>query len=640
MLENWIKNILMNNKTSICQGWSLIPGRCSSLCRALHLAILVLTVLGLVLPVHAQAQVGDTLIVLPPDSSEFPLLSTQIKPKPIPGVAIADLSSEDLTVLENGRAVQVVSLEKQRGGVHFTLVVNGDRRFDLRDAEGESPYDRIQLTINSWAEGRQFSSGDTLSLVTQEGPLIRNSTDREAWLETLENYQPNFRSMVPDLTALETALRLSEERVVPFGVDKALLYITPPPSPEDIIPLFTLVEIARAAEIQVHVWMLGEEFFLNNDQGGALINLAGATGGEFFLYTGIDALPDPESYLEGLGVYYDLRFESSIRQEGTYAIIVESTNGELRGASSVYYLNIQPPKPILLSPPSTVTRTAPPGWEGDTEQLTPTNITIEILLEFPDGFPRDLASSRLLVDERIADERTQAPFETLTWDLTGLDEPGTYSLQVRVTDTLGLSSDTILTPVQIDLILPQTQSSVTIQRIGLILVWALIAAATLLLIIWSVRRLFKSALAQQFIKQLFETRQKPGDDLNTHTDHSKPPLATLLPLEASSDLGQSAIRITRGHLTIGSDPNRANLVLDGETVAGLHARFRAEQNAFWLSDSGSDGGTWINYSPIGSQPVQLFPGDLIHFGAEGFRFTIIDVEAPPSATIEKYNLSL
>jgi hypothetical protein len=629
----------MKTKQSLCQGRIFIPGRFSPLCRTLILVVMVLMVFGIALPLHVQAQGGDTLIVLPPDSTDFPHLSTQIKPKLIPGAA-ADLQSDDLTVTENGRVVQVISLEKRRGGVHFTLVINGDRRLDVRDAIGESPYNRIQIAFTDWAERRRFSPGDTLSLVTQEGALIRNSIDRDMWVEALENYQPSFRTMVPDLSSFETALSLTEERVVPFGVDKAMLYITPPPTREEIIPLLTLAEAARTAEIQVHVWMLGEEFFLNNDQGGALINLATTTGGQFFHYTGIEVLPDPESYLEGIGVYYDLRFDSGIRQEGTYSIIVETADGELRGESSDFYLNIQPPKPILLSPPSTITRTAPQGWEGNFEQFMPASVTVEIILEFPDGYPRDLASSRLLIDGRIVDERTQAPFESLTWDLTSLVEPGEYSLQVRVEDALGLSGETILTPVQVELILPEPQASVSIQNIGLIVIRALLAAAVLLLIIWSVRHLFKSTVVQRFIKKAFEPRRNPADDNNSGTEHQKEPFAALLPLDSSSDVQQSAIRITRRHLIFGSDPDRANMVLKDETVAGLHARFRMEKNTFWLSDSGSDEGTWINYTPIGSKPVQLHPGDLIHFGTAGFRFTIIDVESPPSATIEKYNLNL
>lgn len=603
--------------------------------------ILLSMLAGFSHPLSVAGQGDQTLIVLPPDCADFPILATQIKPRLIPGMEMIDLHREDLAVRENGRAVEVLSLEKRRGGMHFTLAINGDRRLDIRDANGESPYERIRLTLNNWVAGRRFSPGDTLSLVTQEGAPVRNTSDRGIWVEGLNEYQPNFRAMTPDLVSLETALRLSSERVVPFGVDKALLYITPPPSPEEIIPLAALTETARAAEIQVHVWMLGEAFYLNNDQGGALINLAAITGGQFFHYTGVEALPDPASYLEGLGMYYDLTFTSSIRQEGTYRITVQTTDGELRGESGDFYLNVQPPNPILLSPPSAITRTAPQGWDGSLVGLMPASIPIEFMLEFPDHHPRDLAVSRLLVDGRVVDERAEAPFDRLTWDLTALDEPGEYALQVWMEDTLGLSGETILTPIQVELALPESELPVSIDTIGMIAVRALLGAAALLLAFWGVRRVFKTPLAQRLVKQIFEPRAKTTDDHPVSLDQHSAPYATLLPLNADNTTGEvAAIHIPKRHTSIGSDPMRADLALDGAGIAGLHARLRAVEGVFWLSDCGTTEGTWINYERIDNEPVQLHPGDLIHFGSDGFRFTIIDEDAPPTATVEKYDLLL
>ncbi|MFU8826816.1 MAG: FHA domain-containing protein [Brevefilum sp.] len=604
-------------------------------------AILLSMLAGFSHPFSVAGQGDQTLIVLPPDCADFPVLATQIKPRLVPGVEAVDLRIEDLTVRENGQAVEVLSLEKEHGGVHFTLAINGDRRLDIRDAEGESPYDRIRLALNNWAAGRRFSPGDTLSLVTQEGAPVRNTSDRGVWMEALNEYQPNFRAMTPDLASLETALRLSAERVVPFGVDKALLYITPPPSPEEIIPLAALTETARAAEIQVHVWMLGEDFYLSNDQGAALINLAAITGGQFFHYTGVEALPDPASYLEGIGVYYNLTYTSSIREEGTYRITIQTTDGQLRGESGDFYLDVQPPKPILLSPPSAITRTAPQGWDGSPQGLTPPSIPIEFMLEFPDHYVRDLAVSRLLVDGRVVDERTEAPFDPLTWDITALDEPGEYALQVWVEDTLGLSGETILTPIQVSLVFPETEPRVSIETIGVMAVRALLGAAALLLIIWGLRRLFKTPFAQRLAKKLFEPRPKTTDHRPVSSDQHSVPYATLLPLSADNTAGErAAVDIRSRHTSFGSDPKRADLALDGAGIAGLHARLRAVDGKFWLSDCGTTEGTWINYERIGGEPVQLHPGDLIHFGSVGFRFTIINEDAPPTATVKKYDLLL
>lgn len=599
----------------------------------------VMIVPGLFSPLPAHAQGDAALIVLPPDISAFPILSTQIKPMLAPDRVTADLQIEDLTVLENGRVVPVIELNKQRGGVHFTLVINGDRRLDVRDAAGESPYDRIRAGLSDWVDWRRFSPGDTFSLVTQEGAPIRNTIDRAAWVEALENYQPNFRSMVPDLSSLESALRLTEERVVPFGVDKALLYITPPPTPEEIIPVIMLTETARLAGIRVHVWMLGEEFFLYNDQGGALINLAALTGGEFFHYTGVEALPDPETYLDGMGIYYALSFESMIRERGTYTIrvIADTPGGELSGESGDFFIDVQPPKPILLSPPGSIVRQPPQDWAGDLGDLTPASMDIEIMLEFPDDYLRDLTASRLYVDGRIVDERTADPFTTLTWDLTALVEPGEYALQVEVEDSLGLSGQTIVTPIQVETHLPEPEPSQSIQQVGVVAIWVILAAAVILLIVWLTRHFLQSGFAQLMAKKVFDTTRKAGKAGSDLADPEGMIYATLLPLTVTGqDWEADAIRITQRHTAFGRDPDRVNQVVEGEDIDGLHARLHAHDGEFWLSDSGSAGGTWVNYVLIGRDPVQLFPGDVIHFGSVGFRFTIIDMESPPKATISRY----
>ena len=599
--------------------------------------LLMAMFLGLSSPLSARAQVPDALIVLPPDTEAFPILSVALKPPNAPSGERFDLDIEDLTVQENGRTVPILALEKQQSGVHFTLAINGDRRFDLRDASGDSPYDRIREGLIDWAESRRFAPGDTLSLFTQEYAAIRNTAIREVWIAALENYQPNFRTMTPDMASLEAAIRAAEERVVPFGVDKALLYITPPPTFGEISSIIALAEVARSAGIQVNVWMLGEELFLTTEQGGSLRDMTAVTGGQFFHYTGVEPLPNPEVYLEDLGSFYTLRFESGIREQGTYAIrvIADLPSGELRGESDAFFIDVQPPKPIFLSPPAAIIREAPPGWEGDLENLVPASMEFEFLLEFPDHYPRDLVTAWLYVDGRAVDERKEDPFGTLTWDLTGLVEPGEYSLQVKVEDILGLQGETILIPIQLEVQLPEAEEPITIQQIGWTVVGGILAVSVLLVIIWATRRFLQSAFAQRAAKKIFDSTRRARPPVNI--DQVDRAFATLLPLtNGNTNGGVPAITITKRQMAFGCDPSRADQVLKGEEIAGLHARLRVREGECWLSDSGSDGGTWVNYSLIGRDPVQLHPGDLIHFGAVGFRYTVIDEKSPPKAAVSKY----
>ena len=621
------------------QGWKIIPGGFSHQSWFVMAILFLLIVIGLVYPSPAIGQVMDSLTVLPPDDAAFPILSFQIKAKDDPAITIEDLDLEDLSVFENGRKVTALALEQEQAGVHFTLAINGDRRFDLRDAEGNSPYQQIQAFLSDWMGSRRFDLEDTVTLVTQQSTPISNTIDRNAWLEALENYQPDFRNMVPDLVSLETALRMAEERVVPFGVDKVLLYITPPPLFEEISAVTTLAEVARSAGIQVNVWMLGEEGFLEAPEGGALIDLAARTGGEFFYVTGAETLPDPETYLEGLGITYTVQFESGIRESGTYTIqvVADVPSGELRGESEEFTIDVQPPKPILLSPPAVIVREPPRNWEGDLEALLPASRVIEFLLEFPDHYPRDLIISQLYVDGQVVDQREVAPFTALTWDLTSLVEAGEYVVQVKVEDSLGLRGETILTPIRVEVQLPEPEPPLSNQQLGMIVISVILTATVVLLIIWITRRFLGGKLAHQMAKKIFDIRRMPATTINIRPVQPGGIIATLIPLDGPDfDLAHKAIPITRSQTAFGSDPERVDQALEGEDISRLHARLRVKDGVFWLNDVGSTGGTWVNYILIGREPVQLHPGDLIHFGNLGFRFTMIDASSPPAATVSKY----
>ena len=597
----------------------------------------------LTMPLHVRAQSPDSLIILPPETENFPTLSVQFKPRYITGVDGFDLGIEDLTVSENGRNVPVVDLEKQHQGVHFTLAINGDRWFDLRDASGVSPYQRIQDVLIEWVGSRRFASGDTLSLFTQEFAAIRNTTDREGWIDALVNYQPNFRTMTPNLDSLEAALRAAEERVVPFGVDKAILYITPPPSRAEISELMTLAETARAAGVQVNVWMLGEELFLTNEQGGALIDLAAVTGGQFLYYTGLELPPMPETYLENLGYFYTLRYESGIRERGTYAIQVmaDLPDGELRGESGDFVINVEPPKPIFLSPPATILRTAPDDWDGESATLNPTRVEIEYLIEFPDQYPRELAKSWLYVDGRVVDTLDEGLFLTndtnqvLIWDVADLAEPGEYMLQVKIEDRLGLQGETIVIPIQVEVQLPEPEETLSSQQIGTIVVGGILVVSVVLMMMWAGHKFLQSPFAQRVAKKVFDSTRKMQPARGMPLDEGI--FATLLPLENGNlEKEPSVIFINKRQMAIGHDPNQVDQVLMGENVSGLHARFRVREGKCWLSDSGSEGGTWVNYERIGRDPLQLQPGDLIHFGDVAFRFTVVDPASPPRAVVIRY----
>lgn len=79
------------------------------------------------------------------------------------------------------------------------------------------------------------------------------------------------------------------------------------------------------------------------------------------------------------------------------------------------------------------------------------------------------------------------------------------------------------------------------------------------------------------------------------------------------DSRQAPLWLTEERFTIGQD-GRNQLVLDDAGVSAFHAEIRQEQGHYYVSDCGSQTGTFVNDERIGSR-YQLRSGDVLRLGA-------------------------
>jgi len=474
--------------------------------------------------------------------------------------------------------------------------------------------------------------------VSDAGVEINSSSDRALWGNALKAYQPNFRMLEPDLSSLQTAIALASERVVPFGVDKVLLYITPAPLPAQIEAIEALSMDAQSAGIQVNVWLVDDSYFLTNAQGGALINLTGKTGGNLFNFTGTEAIPDPETYLANLGFYYKIAYQSEIRETGTYPLRVVLTmpEGEISGGSAPFYIEVTPPNPILLSPPAVITRAQS---KGEGTELSPTNQSIEIMVEFPDCRPRPIVASRLYVDGEVVDERNSPPFDVLNWTLSSLTEPGEHSIQVEVEDSLGFSAMTMLTPVQLEVILPEPETNLTSKQIIFLVLGLVVFLLLAIFLPRIIRKYWKENQVKGFLLAKFRKESSPTGDLLKNIEENGQVVATLIPLKNFSGDLDGILDLSRSRVYVGKDTKKADLLIDDKSIDDAHALLHHDGSNFWINDLDSRFGTWVNFERISRQPVRIQAGDILHFGNCGFRFTIINADKP-QVTVSKYEPAL
>jgi pSer/pThr/pTyr-binding forkhead associated (FHA) protein len=116
-----------------------------------------------------------------------------------------------------------------------------------------------------------------------------------------------------------------------------------------------------------------------------------------------------------------------------------------------------------------------------------------------------------------------------------------------------------------------------------------------------------------WIKRINLTQRK----LSTQTE------ALLVPISNYDNSNELVpIPITSDTLTIGSDPELANISIEDPSIESLHAMIRKKNEGHYqIIDQGSTAGTWVNYLPIQEDSKNLEHGDQVHFGRIGFIFT-------------------
>lgn len=615
-----------------------------------------LLVLGLLFYAQVHAQSAAIAFLSAPETDKFPLISAYLDIRDSQGGFISGLQTEDLTIIEDDVQLPASDLLEVDTGMQFVLAVNTATSFAIIDQQGVKRYDYIAEYLESWAERVSDTSGDDLSLVAPSGVQNIRNSDYGEWLAYFQAFEPNFQTAVPSLEVLTRGIDLAAEPGFNPGVSRAVLWLTPTLNPSINADLLILEQRARQSGIRVFVWMIDSQTLFQSEQAITLRAFANQTGGSFFAFSGIEAIPDLEANLNATRQVYKLSYYSQVTVAGAHELSVAVQSGDVVVSASpiTYNIELQPPIPTIISVPTQVSRVLL-DQSQDVSELTPSEQTVEIAVIFPDNIPRELIRTSLLVDGEIVAENTSAPFELFTWDLRSYTKSQQYFLSVLVEDELGLIGSSPESPVQITVQGVPQGIGALFAKFGSLLVVTivLVAAAVLLLVLLLAgrirpkplgeRRRGKSAyddpVTQPIIKEAQQIQEKPKRsnfliELARRINPSqlarlpirrtREPFAYLLPFNDSGEpLESETIALTAHVITIGSDAQQAFVPIDDPGIEPLHARlWRDEEGTFRLADENSVAGTWINYAPVSNSGSRVEHGDLIHIGRAGFRFTL------------------
>lgn len=613
--------------------------------RSIRLCLWALSLVMLVST--AQAQSTARARITAPQIESFPLVELYLDVYTADGNFLHGLQPSQVTILEDAQPALDPILQEIRPGVQLVVAINPGSAIALRNSQGISRYGLIRQALARWVTARAGSSIDDLSILITDGSGLSHTENLQTWFTAFPEELSDARQAVPSLDNLSQAVDLAADPTHRPGMGRAVLWITPTLDSSQIVALDDIISRANQQDINIFVWLVTPGEVVMNPANQKLNELALQTGGQFFAFTGTETLPDLETYLEPLRSIYRLTYTSRVRQSGSHRVSVEIQN-EVETISSPpqsYTISLQTPNPAFINPPLEITRQPPEHLRGvaaadiPIEDYLPDMLNLEILVDFPDQRMRRLVRTALLVDGAVVDDNLAPPFDAFQWDLSRITQSGDHTLQVIAEDILGLSGSSIHTIIYVEVKRPAIGFWFVLARntptmIGLAVL--LVSGVALLLMVVGgrihPRRLPLSRLQRPAKKPAQEYADKPAEQqpqswtsrLHWPQRRLKPRAeAYLTPLAMEDSLANAVpVALTAPEVTIGSDPQRATLVLDDPSVDGLHARLvKNDAGVYILNDAGSTAGTWVNYNLLPQDGICLEHNDLIHIGRSHFRFT-------------------
>jgi hypothetical protein len=597
---------------------------------------------------RAAAQGTLTAEISPPDAAAFPVISTLLDVYDAGGQFVTGLAPQAVTALEDDQPIPLDSLEETNPGVQLVVAVNPGPALAVRDQLGNSRYSLIKEAIVNWAESRPEDNNDDLSLVASGGSLLVHRQIDE-WLRNFSGYTPDSRKGVPSLQALNLALDALEARPAQPGAKPVILFISPHLTPDTFDGVDSVLQRAAAADTRIFVWIVDSPAYFLGSGAQALQRLAVESGGQFFTYSGIEALPDLESYLGNLRHLYLATYTSRIAQSGTHTLAMQVTAGSQQTVSpeQTFDVVVEPPSAVLLSPPLQIVRETDPEDHYNLETLAPVSQAFELLMEFPDDHPRGLVRTTLYVDSRPVAENTVEPFDKFTWDLTPYLSSGVHMVSVEIEDSLGLKRLSLPTPIEVVVVQPpsgfrafldRNRAGVTTGAVvlaGIILLLVVVISGRLRLPSAAARRKAHKAATDPVTQPVAVQADRPKESKASPLAwlRVRPVIAPAYLARISQD-GQpvpgSPIALTAREATFGTDPAQSTNVLDDPSIAPLHSRLRQDERGnFTIYDQNSVSGTWVNYEPVGREGRRLAHGDIVNIGTLTYRFVLRRAPSTP-----------
>ncbi len=573
----------------------------------------------------ALAQESVTLNLSDPIIESFPRVRILLQVLDESGQPIMDIPASDFSVLEDTQIAPDVVVEQTEVGTRLVFAINTSPALRIRDTLGRSRFELVKAALMDWfALPEHAALGvDEYSLITGEGLQLARSGASADIASILNALEPSFE-IEADYELLFRALDLTNEPAAFEGMPSAIFFITPLLRPSLDIPLENIIARARASQTAIYPILIGSPDIIEQPEFETFELLATESGGSLVVFDLDPGLLELARDMIARRMQYELSYRSLATTSGPHEIRVrlDSDQMETESPPRSFVLALLEPELTLLNMPDEIIR----GSEDPSvalENIQPTSQEVAFALEFPDGYPRPIIQSQLIIDGEIVDQKLQPPFTPLTWDLRDTLEDGLKSVEVIVLDSLGYQSNSLVSEVELKIELPPRGLVAVRPALSslLIAMGVLLGGIALAAVLLSV--------SQRSSVQLPGWSPKPSTDPSPVSKlrqeiPEEPIEAYLHPLDGDRD-SPGTIYFTGVEISIGRDPNFAAVPIDDPSVEGLHARIiRQVDGSYLLRDQGSKSGTWIHRQEIPPAGQKLSHGDIVHFGRSGYRFAFVN----------------
>lgn len=563
------------------------------------------------------------------NTSDFPQITLHLAAdsprQPLPAELI------DLTLNENGHAVTDFILAREAVGVDLIFVIDANESINTIDGDDdETRLKKVQDSLIRFAT--QFMDPAGLDRVSVLVPgddggsrfLLQDATTPTELVNGVVNYAPQQLTATPlnemMTQALDHAhqLQSEEDERAAHGRFQAIILFSDAAQLNQQLDFATLMAQAETLNLPFYAAILGSR--ADPDEIENVTQLTLPSEGAYVHLPQKEAADPLFGLWQAQGIQARLTYRTPQPQDGRSLITI--TWGDQEVATS-YTQAVAPPQAALLLTPGGLLRQ---GSAADTPlpDLTPQEQEIPLLVQWPDSVPRGLITVSLLVNDTPQVTLQNPTLDNtsslmLTWPLAELDT-GEYTLMAQVTDEFGLtaSSEPVLitlivqrptppppTPIPASTAVPPLTSLETAVANPTIL-----AAATGSLVLLIALLAWQRHRRKQEILALEEAMTAALTQTSRKETAVGPTTAHLILLDQEAD----PLPLNSDNITIGRDPEVAQLVLDDESVSRLHARIRRRDGAYWLYDEGSANGTYLEFERLGLAPRSLEHGSVIQFG--------------------------